>query len=67
MFGYTIIKTSELEDLQAAKISLTTRCTNLSDEIKDLRGKLNRILAPLKAANEARRGKKRVEAEQPYT
>lgn len=57
-FGYTIIKTSELEDLQGGYLALTTRCENLSDEIGELRSFKDRMMAPLRAANEARRAKR---------
>lgn len=52
MFGYTIIKTSELDRLRGDVVAL--ECAYATAQ-----SKLNRILAPLKAANEARRGKKR--------
>lgn len=58
MFGYTIIKTSELDDLQGGYLALSTRCANLLHELTETRAKLDRIMAPPRAANEARRAKR---------
>jgi uncharacterized coiled-coil protein SlyX len=54
MFGYTIIKMSKLEDLQAAEVSLTARCTNLSDEINELRAKIDRMTSGLRNVGKKR-------------
>lgn len=54
MFGFTIIKTSKVEDLECDKVALTTRCKNLTDEVTELRAKIDRMTGGLRQNRKAK-------------